>query len=169
MKKPNIWYDYCSSYFITTTSGVIGDVRAAAAANLLYKGNKMKPRTRLTGKTRKQAHHFTLDDLISKGMARLFLNLRSSGEALDKRDKHRKFCHIPSKFISQNQADSVLIKNISKDGAFIETPHSFQIGQKITLTVPFSFFDLPVIVPGKIIRSTPSGYGVRFTVSETVH
>jgi hypothetical protein len=129
----------------------------------------MKPPTRLTVKSREQDHHFTLDNLISRGMVRLFLNLQSSEKSVDQRNKHRKFCYIPSKFFSQNQTNSVLIKNISKDGAFIETQHALQIGQKITLTVPFSFFDRSLIVTGEIIRSAPSGYGVRFNLSKTVH
>ena len=129
----------------------------------------MRSQPPLTGKNRAQGHRVAPDGLIARGMARLLPKFLAPGEYNDQRGKYRKFCYIPSKFLSNSQTSSVIIRNISKEGAFIETRQPLQIGQEITLTVPFSFFAFPLTVPGllKILPQAYRGYSEARILSRT--
>ncbi len=63
---------------------------------------------------------------------------------------------IPVEFSVQGQFYDGLIKNISKDGVFIETNETFSVGQGISL-----HFGKENMI-GKIVWVIPYGFGVKF-------
>ena len=60
------------------------------------------------------------------------------------------------------------IQNISKAGAFIETVHSFRVGQKLSMAIPLEGYEEAVHLKGTIVRVDSDGVAVEFdeTISE---
>ena len=54
------------------------------------------------------------------------------------------------------------IQNISKEGAFIETVHSFGVGQKLSMAISLVGYDHPVQLIGTIVRIDSDGVAVEF-------
>jgi hypothetical protein len=55
-----------------------------------------------------------------------------------------------------------ITRDISNTGVFIETHSPPAIGQPITLSFSFSEDKKPVKVSGRVVRSTPDGFAVKF-------
>ena len=55
------------------------------------------------------------------------------------------------------------MKNVSRGGAFFDTPESLTIGQKISLNIILPKIGFSYL-RGDILRSNPNGYGVKFQV-----
>jgi len=74
----------------------------------------------------------------------------------EKREHARGLIDIPVGFIVQGRYNDGLIKNRSKDGAFIETSGTFPVGQEISL-----YFGKENTT-GTVIWVEPKGIGVKF-------
>jgi len=55
------------------------------------------------------------------------------------------------------------IKNISKDGLFLETDIPFKIGDHVNLVLQSSIIPKPIEIEGKIVRQEDTGIGIRFS------
>ncbi len=56
------------------------------------------------------------------------------------------------------------IQNISAGGVFIETRMPFSVGQEVSLSFPLPNYQKYIKVAGEVVRISPQGIGVRFTV-----
>jgi Tfp pilus assembly protein PilZ len=74
----------------------------------------------------------------------------------ERRESDRDLDDIPVEFSVQGRFYDGMIKNISKDGVFIETTGVFSVGQEI------SFYLGKENMDGTIIRVEPQGIGVKF-------
>ena len=54
------------------------------------------------------------------------------------------------------------IQNISRAGAFIETVHSFRVGQKLSMAIPLEGYEDAVQLNGTIVRVDSDGVAVEF-------
>jgi hypothetical protein len=89
-------------------------------------------------------------------------------EALSKgRRKHyRKPVFMVVDYTTQGHAYRDFIQNISPDGAFIETPISFRIGQELSLTFALPSCQKHIKITGQVVRTTPQGIGVKFKMAK---
>jgi Tfp pilus assembly protein PilZ len=77
--------------------------------------------------------------------------------------KHpRKQWVIPVDLATRDQTFKESIKDISNGGVFIETKNPFSTGEEVTLIFQLPNRTKPLEVIGKIVRSDPTGIGVRF-------
>lgn len=65
-------------------------------------------------------------------------------------------------FSTQDRAYSDYIRDISVAGVFIETQHPLQLGEELSMMIPFSEGGKSVRVKGVVVRKTPDGVGVEF-------
>lgn len=79
----------------------------------------------------------------------------------DRDDMRRKYDQTIT-FSTQNRQYSALCKDISNGGIFIETSEMFQLGQLVTLDIPFSRGEESIKVPAEVVRVNPDGIGLRF-------
>jgi Tfp pilus assembly protein PilZ len=54
------------------------------------------------------------------------------------------------------------MRDISLGGMFIETPLLLEVGQEVTVSIPFSDGRPPVRLRGEVVRVAADGIGVRF-------
>jgi hypothetical protein len=80
----------------------------------------------------------------------------------DRRKHPRKSYRKPVFFTSQNQYYEGTIKNISRNGAFIEINRDFPEGQSIRLVIPGTKIDKGVMLKSAIVRKDKDGIGVQF-------
>ena len=80
----------------------------------------------------------------------------------DRRKHPRRSYERPVFFTSQNQYYEGIIKNISRNGAFIETNNKFSEGQSIRLVIPGTKIDKGVMLKSAIVREDQDGIGVQF-------
>jgi hypothetical protein len=79
------------------------------------------------------------------------------------RRKHpRRSYQRPVFFTAQNQYYEGIIKNISRNGAFIEIKSNFSEGQSIRLVIPGTQIDKGVMLKSAIVRKDQGGIGVQF-------
>lgn len=55
-----------------------------------------------------------------------------------------------------------ITRDISNTGVFIETHSPPPVGENITLSFSFSEDKKPIEITGKVVRSTPDGFAVKF-------
>jgi Tfp pilus assembly protein PilZ len=65
-------------------------------------------------------------------------------------------------FASRNKFYEGLVKNISRKGAFIQTPETFAAGQHLTLLVPLGNKKKGIKLRGKVVWSSIEGFGIEF-------
>lgn len=65
-------------------------------------------------------------------------------------------------FTSQNGYFEGLIRNISKNGIFIQTPDNFTVGQTIRLVIPGTKIDNGTMLRGEIRHRNEKGIGIQF-------
>ena len=80
----------------------------------------------------------------------------------NKREYVRKQCDIPVTYAALNRIYSDNITNISKNGLFIETGRSLNIGEIIPLSFNMKGYDRPFKIRGIVVRSNLSGVGLEF-------
>jgi hypothetical protein len=80
----------------------------------------------------------------------------------DRRKHPRRSYQRPVFFTAQSQYYEGNIKNISRNGAFIEINHSFSEGQSIRLVIPGTKIDKGVMLKSAIVRKDQDGIGVQF-------
>jgi len=54
------------------------------------------------------------------------------------------------------------LQNISLGGMMVETPHLFEVGDKVTIAFELTSFCNPVKLKGEVVWSTPDGMGIKF-------
>jgi Tfp pilus assembly protein PilZ len=80
----------------------------------------------------------------------------------DKR-KHTRYPY--NKFINyftQGRLFEGVIKNICRSGAFIQTSHKFNVGEKLSVVLPFLKKEDNAMVKGEVIWTNDHGFGVKF-------
>lgn len=80
----------------------------------------------------------------------------------NKRSKQRSVCYIISEYTANDIKHPVIIKNLNKNGAFIESRSALTIGDDIMLTFPIHYLDPPIKVNAKVAWSNKDGFGVIF-------
>ena len=80
----------------------------------------------------------------------------------NKREYVRKQCDIPVTYAALNRIYSDNITNISKNGLFIETGRSLNIGEIIPLSFNMQGYERPFKIRGIVVRSNLRGVGVEF-------
>ena len=105
--------------------------------------------------------------MSEKQRAILLKQLEDEGESyspdvLGERDNSRKSYKKPITFSIRDDVYEGLSMDISSGGMFILTDEVFNMGQLITLSIPFANMDKTVKVPAEIVRITEDGIGVEF-------
>ena len=80
----------------------------------------------------------------------------------DRRTHPRRYYQKSVLFTGQNKYFEGIIKNISRNGAFIEINDNFSEGQSIRLVIPGTKIDKGVMLRGSIVRNDKNGIGVKF-------
>ena len=81
-----------------------------------------------------------------------------------KRRYQRQSCTKHVAFSSRNRIFGGQIKDFSEYGVFIESKHSFTIGQPLVMTFEVPNSKEQVRITGKIVRTRPNGIGVKFNM-----
>ena len=82
--------------------------------------------------------------------------------AEDQRKSGRKLCDISVNYAAENRIFSDKIKDISKNGLFIESGRPLNVGEEVALSFMLQGYDRPFKVKGKIVRSNQLGFGLEF-------
>jgi Tfp pilus assembly protein PilZ len=81
-------------------------------------------------------------------------------------DEKRRFPRIPMSkniaYFTPRGAFSGLMKNICRNGAYIETPHVMQIGKIMTIALPFINKGKGAMVKAEVIWHDKNGFGIKF-------
>ena len=80
----------------------------------------------------------------------------------DSREHPRKNYNKSLSFSYQNRRFRGSITNISRGGAFIETPNKFSLGKAIRISLPKSRLPKPAGLKGWVVRLNQNGVGVKF-------
>ena len=80
----------------------------------------------------------------------------------EKRADIRKACKIPVYYATYDRVYSNYVKNISRNGLFIETQRPLFVGEEILMTFRLKGFDKPVKIKGEVAHATRAGIGVEF-------
>jgi len=80
----------------------------------------------------------------------------------EKRIDTRKPCKIPVYYATYDRVYSNYVKNISRNGLFIETQRPLLVGEDILMTFRLKGFDKPVKIKGEVAHATRAGVGVEF-------
>jgi hypothetical protein len=81
---------------------------------------------------------------------------------LDERQATRKKCALSADYQDGGQIRKGQIRDISTLGVFIETPHSMEIGQKLSMRFTFPKAETQLKIQGEIVRKDTNGIGVKF-------
>jgi hypothetical protein len=71
----------------------------------------------------------------------------------------------PSRFFIQDQEYPGVIKNVSADGMFIESPQSVMPGEKVTILFSLFSFEDPIRITGRIAWKDRRGFGVQLDMN----
>lgn len=71
-------------------------------------------------------------------------------------------------FSTQDRQYTAACKDISNGGIFIQTDEIFQLGQMVSLDIPFSSGRESITIPAEIVRVNPEGIGLRFLKKENI-
>jgi len=77
------------------------------------------------------------------------------------RQIHRKACHLRAVCVLDAATFDGTITDISTVGMFIKTERSFPAGKPIRISCRLPGLERPLIFSGEIIRSEPTGIGIR--------
>ena len=86
----------------------------------------------------------------------------------DQRQSQRIKCYIPSAFLTNEPLPGFTVKNFSETGAFIETPHTLNVGQKFKLSISLGASDPGHAIAAEVVRSDAKGYGIAFKILHPV-
>jgi Tfp pilus assembly protein PilZ len=93
---------------------------------------------------------------------RHLLDEMEEGIARGKRSRNREAYFTDVVFASKGKALKGYIRNISADGVFVETSEKVNVGQNITLSFALPNSIEHIKISGRIARTLPWGFGVRF-------
>lgn len=71
----------------------------------------------------------------------------------------------PSRFFVQDQEYQGVIKNVSADGMFIESPQHVAPGEKVTIVFSLFSFEDPIRITGQIAWKDQDGFGVKLDMN----
>jgi hypothetical protein len=103
-------------------------------------------------------HHLSIEE------QRILARLLNNWEKRDQRLHPRIACTIVTKYRALNRSYKDTIKNISLDGAFIESTNSLPVNLEIYQRFFFPNFEIPIRSNSKIIWTAPIGFGVQFEI-----
>ena len=101
-------------------------------------------------------------DKLSIDDQRVLSSLLNSWEKRDQRTHPRTPCSIITEYIVDVQDCKGVMRNISIDGAFIESRHELAVNQRIAQSFFFPNFEIPIRSNSKIVWIASKGFGVRF-------
>jgi len=101
-------------------------------------------------------------DNLSIDDQRVLSRLLNSWEKRDQRTHSRTPCRIITEYIVDDQNFKGVMRNISQDGAFIESRHELAVNQQIAQSFFFPNFEIPIRSNSKIVWVASRGFGVRF-------
>ena len=101
-------------------------------------------------------------DNLSIDDQRVLSRLLNSWEKGDQRTHPRTPCRIITEYIVDDQNCKGIMRNISQDGAFIESRHELAVNQHIAQSFFFPNFEIPIRSNSKIVWVASKGFGVRF-------
>jgi len=88
--------------------------------------------------------------------------------SLGERDGIRRLYDQSITFSTQDRQYTALCKDISSGGIFIQTEDVFQLGQLVTLDIPYSSGKESIKVPAEIVRVNSEGIGLKFLKKENI-
>jgi hypothetical protein len=97
---------------------------------------------------------------------RILARLLNDWEKRDQRLHPRIPCAIVTEYRTLNRSYKDTIKNISLNGAFIESTNELPVNLEITQRFFFPNFEIPIRSNSKIIWTAPIGFGVQFEILE---
>jgi hypothetical protein len=101
-------------------------------------------------------------DNLSMDDHRALSKLLNSWEQRDQRRQPRMPCRIITEYIVSQEERKGIMRNISLDGAFIESRHTLEVNQQIAQSFFFPNFEIPIRSNSKIVWIASKGFGVRF-------
>ena len=101
-------------------------------------------------------------DNLSIDDQRALSRLLNSWEKRDQRKNPRMPCRIITEFFVNDQEYKGVMRNISLDGAFIESRHDLAVNQHIAQSFFFPNFEIPIRSNSKIVWIASQGFGVQF-------
>ena len=101
-------------------------------------------------------------DKLSIDDQRVLSRLLNSWEKRDQRRQPRMPCTIITQYSVSDQDYKGVMRNISLDGAFIESRHELELNQRIAQSFFFPNFEIPIRSNSKIVWISPRGFGVQF-------
>ena len=101
-------------------------------------------------------------DNLSIEDQRMLSRLLNSWEKRDQRKNPRMPCRIITEFFVNDQEYKGVMRNISLDGAFIESRHELAVNQHIAQSFFFPNFEIPIRSNSKIVWTASRGFGVQF-------
>ena len=88
--------------------------------------------------------------------------------SLGDRNDSRKSYDQTITFSTRDRQYRAICKDISSGGVFIMTEEVFQLGQLVTLEIPFSNGKRNISVPAEIVRVNTEGIGLRFMKKDDI-
>jgi Tfp pilus assembly protein PilZ len=85
----------------------------------------------------------------------------------EKRTHKRKPFFMPVDYATRDRVYRDFIKDITKEGVFIETRRPLPAGEEISLTFSFPNLRQNFKIPGGVVRSDKNGIGVKFIFENT--
>ena len=101
-------------------------------------------------------------DNLSIDDQRVLSRLLNSWEKRDQRRQPRMPCTIITKYSVNDRDYEGVMRNISLDGAFIESRHELAVNQRIAQSFFFPNFEIPIRSNSKIMWIESGGFGVQF-------
>lgn len=101
-------------------------------------------------------------DNLSIDDQRVLSRLLNSWEKRDQRRQPRMPCRIITEYSINDLDYKGVMRNISLDGAFIESQHELAVNQRIAQSFFFPNFEIPIRSSSKIVWVATKGFGVRF-------
>jgi hypothetical protein len=101
-------------------------------------------------------------DNLSIDDQRMLSRLLNRWEKRDQREHPRMPCRIITEYMVNDQDRKGVIRNISQDGAFIESRHELAVNQHIAQSFFFPNFEIPIRSNSKIVWVASRGFGVQF-------
>ena len=84
------------------------------------------------------------------------------GSSTEKRYNSRKKCDRSAELVVDNVSIRCLMRNISIEGAYVETERAFDVGKEVTISFMHSVNRSQIMMKGTIVRVDEKGIAVKF-------
>ena len=101
-------------------------------------------------------------DNLSIDDQRELSRLLNTWEKRDQRRHPRMPCTIITEYFLNDREHNGIMRNISLDGALIESRHELAVNQQIAQSFFFPNFEIPIRSNSKIVWVASGGFGVQF-------